>query len=81
MEPRYLTYVVTANLCFVVVGVEDPWIKDGNDGGWYTRGSYLVTEVTHPCVGRDLVRFSGRPFRGVPMWHRKFLSLTICWKS
>ena len=30
----------------------------------------VVTQlgVTRPCVGRDPVRFSGRPSRGVPMW-------------
>ena len=30
----------------------------------------VVTQlgVTRPCVGRDPVRFSGRPSRGVSMW-------------
>ena len=49
---------------------------------WHTCVScYLVIEVTRPCVGRDPVRFSGRPTRGVPMDSGKFLSPTICWKS
>ena len=48
---------------------EDPRIKVANDWGMsYSSSSYLVTEVTRPCVGRDPGRFSGRPARGVPMW-------------
>ena len=70
MEPRYFTHVVTANLflCDYFV-VEDPWIKVANDREMaYSSSSYLVTEVTRPCVGRDPVRFSRRPARGDPMW-------------
>ena len=52
--------------CFVIEG---PRIKVANDPGMaYSSSSYLVTEVTQPCVGRDPGRFSGRPSRGVPMW-------------
>ena len=69
-------------LCGCYFVIEGPRIKVPKDRGVaYSSSSYLVTEVTRPCVGRDPVRFLGRPFRGVPMWPRKFLSLTICWKS
>ena len=36
-----------------------------------SSSSYLVTEVTRPCVGRDPVRFLGRPTRGDPMWQQE----------
>jgi hypothetical protein len=67
MEPRYLTYVVAANLLYFVVG--DPRIKVANDRGMaYSCSSFLVTEVTRPCVGRELVKFLGGPSKGLPMW-------------
>ena len=68
--------------CVIVAVWSRPRIKVPKDRGVaYSSSSYLVTEVTRPCVGRDPVRFSGRPSRSVPIDSRKFLSLTICWKS
>ena len=69
MEPRYLTYVVTANTLLCGCWYRALGLRLVTTGGWHTRvSSYLVTEVTRPCVGRDPVRFSGRPSKGVPMW-------------
>ena len=69
-------------LCGCCLVIEGPQIKVPKDRGVaYSCSSYLVTKVTWPCVGRELVKFSGRPARGDPIGSRKFLSLTICWKS
>ena len=58
--------IILCGCCFVIEG---PRIKVANDrGAAYSSSSYLVTEVTRPCVGRDPVRFLGRPGRGDPMW-------------
>ena len=85
MEPRYL-HMWWASISFTVwlllCGLEVPQTKIPKDRGVAcSRSSYLVTEVTRPCVGKDPVRFSGCPARGDPIDSRKFLSLTICWKS
>ena len=52
---------------FVVVG-------ESRDLGRLRPGDGILVSVvtqlgaTRPCVSRDLVRFSGRLSRGVPMW-------------
>ena len=60
----------SSNLIYcVVVALEAPRIKVPKDRGVVcSSSSYLVTEVTRPCVGREPGRFSGRPAKGVPMW-------------
>ena len=56
-------------LCGCCLVIEGPRIKVPKDRGVaYSCSSYLVTEVTRPCVGRDPDRFSGRPARGDPIW-------------
>ena len=61
--------------------IEGPWIKVPKDRGVaYLSSSYLVTEVTRPCVGRDPGRFLDVPPEACLCGSRKFLRLTICWK-
>ena len=66
---QILTHVDTLYLLLCGVVVASARIKVPKDRGMtYSCSSYLVTEVTRPCVGRELVKFSGRPARGDPMW-------------
>ena len=83
MEPRYLTYVVATY--FVVVGNRGSSDVDRLRSGDDIFVS-VVTQlgVTRPCVGRDLtVTLVSRdvPPEAIPCGSRKFLGLTICWKS
>ena len=78
----YLTYVV-APISFTVwllfcwgASVKGP--KGPGDGIFV---SYLVTGVIRPCVGRELVSSRDVQTEAIPCGGRKFLSLTICWKS
>ena len=69
MEPRYLLMWLLQSHLLCGCCLEAPRIKVPKDRGVAcSSSSYLVTEVTRPCVGRDPVRFSGRPARGDPMW-------------
>ena len=69
MEPRYLLMLIHYIYYRVVLLESSARIKVPKDRGMaYSCSSYLVTEVTRPCVGRDPVRFLGRPARGDPMW-------------
>ena len=85
MEPRYLLMLIHYIYYCVVLLVSSARIKVPKDRGMtYSCSSYLVTEVTRPCVGRDLtVTLVSRdvPPEAIPCGSRKFLSLTICWKS
>ena len=69
MEPRYLTYVVAANLllcgCWNRGSSDIDRLRSGND-----IFVSVVTQlgVTRPCVGRDPFWFSGRHSSGVSMW-------------
>ena len=73
MEPRYLTYVVAANL--LVCGC---WNRVSSDEGRLRPGDGIFVSVvtqlgaTRPCVGRDLTvmlgQVLGRLSRGVLMW-------------
>ena len=78
-------YCRSITLWYFVVVVASARIKVPKDRGMtYSCSSYLVTEVTRPCVGRDLtVTLVSRdvPPEAIPCGSRKFLSLTICWKS
>ena len=68
MEPRYLL-MLKHFIYDCVMLMTSAQLKVPKDRGWHTRVScYLVWKVTRPCVGRDPVRFSGRPSRGVSMW-------------
>ena len=53
---------------FVVVGEFQDLGRLRSEDGILVIVSYLVIDVMRPCVGRDPVRFSGRPSKGVPMW-------------
>ena len=64
MEPRYLTYVVTANL--LLYGC---WLSGSREKGRLRSGNGVLVSVvtqlgvTRPCVGRDPVWFSGTSFQ------------------
>ena len=66
---QILTHVDTLYLLLCGVVGSSARIKVPKDRGMtYSCSSYLVIKVTRPCVGRELVKFSGRPARGDPMW-------------
>ena len=64
MEPRYLTYVVTANL--LLCGC---WLSGSREKGRLRSGNGMLVSVvtqlgvTRPCVGRVPVWFSGMSFQ------------------
>src|SRR5574338_605006 len=83
MEPRYLTSVVAANLLLCGVANRGSSGRSVTIGGWHTRvSSYLFLQRWSGLVLAE-IRLGSRVVysRDVPIVDRKFLSLTICWKS
>ena len=66
---QIFTHVETLYIFLCGVVGSSARIKVPKDRGMtYSCSSYLVTEVTRPCVGRDPVRISDHLSRGALMW-------------
>src|SRR5574338_277279 len=83
MEPRYLTSVVAANLLLCGVANRGSSGRSVTIGGWHTRVSSYLFLQRYPGLVLAEIRLGSRVIysRDVPIVDRKFLSLTICWKS